>query len=103
MDIFSGFTRKNVHFNIFVLYYYCAEYYFVPFVCNILLGRRQAVSHKVLVLAFGGSNPSAPAIIIAKRIEQSGFYRQVLMQHHYLYYDIKEKYMFFKEVYVGYY
>jgi hypothetical protein len=28
-----------------------------------LMGRRQAVRHKILVLALGGSNPPAPAII----------------------------------------
>lgn len=28
------------------------------------LGRRQAVRHKVLILAFGGSNPPAPAIFM---------------------------------------
>lgn len=30
------------------------------------MGRRQAVRHKVLILAFGGSNPSAPAILVFK-------------------------------------
>jgi hypothetical protein len=28
-----------------------------------LMGRRQAVRHKILVLALGGSNPPAPAIM----------------------------------------
>lgn len=36
----------------------------VPLVGYIWMGRRQAVRHKVLILACGGSNPSAPAILV---------------------------------------
>ncbi len=28
---------------------------------QLIMGRRQAVRHKILVLAYGGSNPPAPA------------------------------------------
>ena len=38
----------------------------VPLVGYNWMGRRQAVRHKVLILAFGGSNPSAPANLIYK-------------------------------------
>ena len=33
----------------------------LPYLFSFLLGRRQAVSHQILDLAFVGSNPTAPA------------------------------------------
>ncbi len=38
-----------------------------------MLGRRQVVRHQVLVLAFGGSNPSGPATLYINRLARSGW------------------------------
>ena len=39
----------------------------------LVLGRRQVVRHQVLVLAFGGSNPSGPATLYINRLARSGW------------------------------
>ena len=38
-----------------------------------MMGRRQVVRHQVLVLAFGGSNPSGPATLYINRLARSGW------------------------------
>ena len=49
----------------------------------LMLGRRQVVRHQVLVLAFGGSNPSGPAIydiIIYDLIELTSVFLENIVQ-----------------------
>ena len=45
----------------------------------MLVGRRQVVRHQVLVLAFGGSNPSA----LARRVYPKGLLRPFLLSYVY--------------------
>lgn len=39
----------------------------------VVLDRRQAVRHWVLVPAFAGSNPAGPAIFVSRKIKKRGY------------------------------
>jgi hypothetical protein len=52
--------------NRFLPFTYFSSLIYIYGLSDFLLGRRQAASHEVLVLASGGSNPSAPAILSHK-------------------------------------